>query len=692
MAKRDELEENLSQKAKIGLLGGLGFAAVGGVYLLFRANKASAQTADTGPTGPTGQTCQMLATDLAAYRASANPDPAQIAAKEAQLAACVNAVREAGGQVPADIAQLADGDERRQLIDQKFAEYKRVSYSDALRRNNLRSLILRKGAEMAQKYKGAAESATSAASAQMVRQSVLAALDSSVSRRLCFLYGENGCGRFGLNEDDNKAKAQQERERILAPLVQAHSAAVEKLGGPGKERVNRGSRQYHTIMRRSCERLKGYVDAEFQHYKSTSYSDAVKRNNTRQTILRSGGSLAACIRALYDDAAKYNDMASMEAAGRLMIAAINASVDRWACYLLDQPGCGRFGVNEDGKTKKAADELSRVINPMFAQATHMANDMTRRGYTWLWADMATSRLRMCSVLKTEIDREFQHYKTTSYSDAVKRNNTRQTILRLGRELSQCLSSALSDARKAPPVRLTQVRWLGLRGMGGLGAYSAATGNSVSAVAASALSALDSSMTRKICFSLDMPGCGRFGVNEDGNEKKAADEQARVLAPLLAVAKGASDTLAARGDRKAETEMARILMRETSAIRDRLNAKFAEYKRVSYSDAIRRNNLRQVVLKLGRQLVGRLQAVRLNTPEAKAVARRVAEQALSDSRAREACYRSGRDGCGRFGFNEDDNNKKGDQEAAAVGRPLAALLAGGSLKGLGHYHGAIGYLT
>ncbi len=114
--------------------------------------------------------------------------------------------------------------------------------------------------------------------------------------------------------------------------------------------------------------------------------------------------------------------------------------------------------------------------------------------------------------------------------------------------------------------------------------------------------------------------------------------------------------------------------------------------MSYTDALRRNNLRMLTLRLGRSLVTCMQGMRFNTPDGKAVARALAESALAASRSREACYRSGASGCGRFALNEDDNKKKADQEAAAVGNPLAALLAGSSLRGLGYYPGAIRLLS
>lgn len=111
----------------------------------------------------------------------------------------------------------------------------------------------------------------------------------------------------------------------------------------------------------TCDAMAEKMEREFIHYRSTSYDDPVKRNNTRTAILRFGEELARC----YSDAiAKAESTTTTTKIRKSMLRSIAAATARRDCYLYDQTGCGRFALNEDHGNDKAAAEDARVIGPL----------------------------------------------------------------------------------------------------------------------------------------------------------------------------------------------------------------------------------------------------------------------------------------------------------------------------------------
>lgn len=105
------------------------------------------------------------------------------------------------------------------------------------------------------------------------------------------------------------------------------------------------------------------IQAEWTHYRSTDYSDSWKRNNTRGTMLRLGEDMARCFMTAIDDA---ESAASLEKIKNAIAREIARAEDRERCYLNDVSGCGRFALSEPHGNDKAADERSRVIEPLRA--------------------------------------------------------------------------------------------------------------------------------------------------------------------------------------------------------------------------------------------------------------------------------------------------------------------------------------
>jgi hypothetical protein len=234
----------------------------------------------------------------------------------------------------------------------------------------------------------------------------------------------------------------------------------------------------------------------------------------------------------------------------------------------------------------------------------------------------------------------------------------------------------------------------------------AADRSIRSVATGIQTALDAAVNRKLCFQYDGPGCGRLAENEATNASKAADEQRRVIEPLLASSRIAAKFLADKGDANAEGPFAASIVRELTAAREYMDRQFGSLKTTDYIDQLKRGNIRGDIVRAGQQAVAVLRGAKPATPAGKAALRAAAEQLLSQSRAREACYRSGASGCGRLddagdassrvfvpGYaaspREDDNAKKADQEANEIGKPLAALIGDkAALAGLGDVGGGV----
>lgn len=111
----------------------------------------------------------------------------------------------------------------------------------------------------------------------------------------------------------------------------------------------------------SCETFGVLIATEWTHYKSTSMEDAIKRNNTRASILRAGEDMVACLRAVVTEATSLSTLDRAEAFVREQIF---RSSERVMCFLNGAPGCSRYGLNEAHVSDKASDEMLRIGAPL----------------------------------------------------------------------------------------------------------------------------------------------------------------------------------------------------------------------------------------------------------------------------------------------------------------------------------------
>lgn len=119
-------------------------------------------------------------------------------------------------------------------------------------------------------------------------------------------------------------------------------------------------------------------------------------------------------------------------------------------------------------------------------------------------DSGSSILSGCEIKRRAAASEFNAYKATATEDAIQRNNKRQNILHLGSELIGCYRDAIAAAE---------------------------TSATIDKIRASLNLAINESNDRSQCYFHDMPGCGRYGLNEDHGNDKAGQEGYGTRVPL-----------------------------------------------------------------------------------------------------------------------------------------------------------------
>lgn len=427
---------------------------VGGAaaWMLMRPSSASAQTDSTqrGPTQDPAAACEAIKQQIYQIRTGANPDPGQVRRLEEQLAECVRQLQAGGGEIGNFTSNLAEGDRQAQHAIDKFGEYQATDYFDAVKRNNLRRDVIDAGARAAIAYAESVRQTASDQDAHLARLSILRALEAAHQRYVCYLFDRRGCGRLGVNEDHGNDKAAQELERIIRPLVAAHDEAVQKVGGPGRERVGKelGDRFVENMLF-ICRETKAQIDGEFNHYVATNWSDALKRNNTRQTMLSLGGSLVACLRSTYEEALKYGSIRSLRAVQAAAVAALDAAMDRKLCYQMNGRGCGTMAANEDQPDAKAHQEDTRTVRPLIALNVDIAKSVERYGNDPMaLAPLVRTLVREAKAETDYATAQFNHLKATDYIDPLKRGNTRGTILAFGASAAAKLRAAFDLAKNA----------------------------------------------------------------------------------------------------------------------------------------------------------------------------------------------------------------------------------------------------
>jgi len=385
-----------SNKKKL-LLGGIGVVVVGGAaaYMLTRpAAPPPPPPLPPGADGPTAAQCNALQASLSQLLAGPTPDAGEVSRRRAAIAQCIAAVRAAGGDIDNAVSNLSAGDTSAQYADAKFNDYRATGDGAYVERNNKRQDVLNSGASAASSYAAAAAAAADPATARGVRQSILQALDQAIVRKICYLYGGQGCGRANdISEAHGNDKAADEYTKVIRPLLDAHGVVVRKVGPTAAE----DDAKYFATLMREATAANDYTIAKYNEYKSIDYSDSLRRNNLRQEVLRAERTMAAAVTDIVGAAISYQNMPALRAAAAFILIALAAANVRWLCFFFGQNGCGRLDDGaraallalsaggalmvpvEDHGNDKAGQEYATAIAPLSAAYIQAATSLVRSG-------------------------------------------------------------------------------------------------------------------------------------------------------------------------------------------------------------------------------------------------------------------------------------------------------------------------
>lgn len=138
----------------------------------------------------------------------------------------------------------------------------------------------------------------------------------------------------------------------LDVAIRACSQEVASLGG---------SADLSAVGLQAAEAKAQQIESEFGNLRATNYVDWLKRNNTRETMLRLGGEMVLAFDQARSDADTAGQLDKIRASVQRQIA---RSEERRSCYGDRASGCDRSGDAEPEGMAKAEAERQRVTDPL----------------------------------------------------------------------------------------------------------------------------------------------------------------------------------------------------------------------------------------------------------------------------------------------------------------------------------------
>ena len=112
-----------------------------------------------------------------------------------------------------------------------------------------------------------------------------------------------------------------------------------------------------------CDSIYTAIETQWTHYRATADTEAVMRNNTRQSILSYAQTLASCYTQAVADA---STPAALDTIRQSILRSLNAAIQRSGCWKNGGAGCSRFGFNEDHPADMATQNDQRAVDPLRA--------------------------------------------------------------------------------------------------------------------------------------------------------------------------------------------------------------------------------------------------------------------------------------------------------------------------------------
>lgn len=156
----------------------------------------------------------------------AGQDTNLLAILQADYRACLEEAGESGIDIDISKTYVDEMESLAAKMRTAFSDYTRTSYSDPVTRDNKRGAIFFAASQFLESGEDFINSVPppSSQSKERALRIISQAIKDSFSRVNCYCLNGNcnkagpGCGRFALNETDQKTRAENERDQVYEPL------------------------------------------------------------------------------------------------------------------------------------------------------------------------------------------------------------------------------------------------------------------------------------------------------------------------------------------------------------------------------------------------------------------------------------------------------------------------------------------
>lgn len=163
-----------------------------------------------------GQCAQLMAER--SRRSVQGANQTELEQLDADIRTCQGAARALGSTVDPSAGELELARDDAQLASSEWRQYVDTADTDAIKRNGTRDGVLGAERSAVQKFRSAVEAATSLDGLRNIERVLIGEMATSYGRAACFVAGEHGCSRTGLNEPDWDERARDELVTYAIPL------------------------------------------------------------------------------------------------------------------------------------------------------------------------------------------------------------------------------------------------------------------------------------------------------------------------------------------------------------------------------------------------------------------------------------------------------------------------------------------
>jgi hypothetical protein len=163
-----------------------------------------------------GQCAQLMAER--SRRSVQGANQTELEQLDADIRNCQQAARAAGSTIDPSAGELELARSSAQLIGSEWRQYVSTADTDAAKRNDTRDAVLSAERTTVEQARNAVSAATSLDGLRAIQAFLIGQMTDSYAHAACFVAGEHGCSRTGINEPDWDERARDELVTYLIPL------------------------------------------------------------------------------------------------------------------------------------------------------------------------------------------------------------------------------------------------------------------------------------------------------------------------------------------------------------------------------------------------------------------------------------------------------------------------------------------